>query len=190
MLFECGLRSLESLLSGQQCLYIIQVRTLVPRIASSGPAVPLCYSSAGSDTSNRFFRASSASKLFKCGLRSLESLLSGQQFLHFIRVWAPVPRIALFGSSTPPCYSSMDPGLSTFFIWATAPLHIIRVQASVLLIASFGPSTPLHYSSAGSVPRIMSFGPSVPLYQSNTGFSPRITISLSALSLLPETWWQ
>jgi hypothetical protein len=49
-----------------------------------GPAVPPCYSSAGSGPSNFSLRASSASELFEYGLWSLESSSSGQQCLHDI----------------------------------------------------------------------------------------------------------
>jgi hypothetical protein len=121
ILFECG-RSVPRIASlGLQRLYIIRVRASVPRIALFGPAVPhiirvrspvpriisfgsstlLYYSSAGFGPSNRFLRASSTSILFECGLRSLELLSSGQQCLHIIRVWAPVPRIVFFGSTAP-----------------------------------------------------------------------------------------
>jgi hypothetical protein len=86
ILFKCGLRSLESLSLGQQCLYIIRVWAPVPRIILFGPAVPLYYLSAGSGPSNHSLWASSASILFECGLRSLESFSSGQQCLYIIRV--------------------------------------------------------------------------------------------------------
>jgi hypothetical protein len=79
ILFEYGLRSLESSSSGQQCLHIIRVRTLVPRIIFFGPAAPPNYSSVDSGPFNPLLWASSASELFECGLRSLESLSSGQQ---------------------------------------------------------------------------------------------------------------
>jgi hypothetical protein len=89
--FECGLWSRESLSSGQQRLYILLVWASVPRIAFFGPAAPPYSSSADFDPSKRFLRASSASILFECGLQSLESLFSGQQRLHIIRVQASVP---------------------------------------------------------------------------------------------------
>jgi hypothetical protein len=57
------------------------VRTPIPRIIFFGPAAPPNYLSVGSGPSNPSLRASSASILFECGLRSLESLSSGQQCL-------------------------------------------------------------------------------------------------------------
>jgi hypothetical protein len=131
-LFELGLRSLETLSSGQQCLRIIRVRAPVPQISLFGPAVPLYYSSVGSGPSNHLLWASSASELFECGLRSLESLSSGQQCLHIIRVQAPVPRISLFGPAVPLYYSSAGSGPSNLSVeWipgypgppATGPRH-------------------------------------------------------------------
>jgi hypothetical protein len=83
ILFECGLWSLESFSLGQQRLYIIRVRALVPRVRASvprivlfGPAAPLNYSTAGFGPLNYSLRASSASMLFECGFQSLESHLS------------------------------------------------------------------------------------------------------------------
>jgi hypothetical protein len=60
-LFEFGLRSLETLSSGQQHLQIIWVRALVPRNFFFGPGVPLNYLSLGFGPSKHFLRASSAS---------------------------------------------------------------------------------------------------------------------------------
>jgi hypothetical protein len=116
ILFECGLRSLESFSLGQQRLYIIRVRASVPRIIFFGPAAPLYYLSAGFSPSNRSLRASSASILFECGLRSLESFSLGQQCLYIIRVRASVPRIALFEPAVPPYYSSAGSGPSNCFL--------------------------------------------------------------------------
>jgi hypothetical protein len=65
------------------------VRVSVPRIASFRPAAPLHYLSAGFGPSNCFFRASSASVLFECGLRSLELLHSVYQRLYINQVRAP-----------------------------------------------------------------------------------------------------
>jgi hypothetical protein len=48
------------------------------------PAVPPNYSSVGFDPSNLFLQASSAFKLFECGLRSLKSLSSGHQRLQIM----------------------------------------------------------------------------------------------------------
>jgi hypothetical protein len=97
-----------------------------------GPAEPPYYSSVGSGPSNLSLWASSASVLFECGLRSLESLSSGQQRLRIIRVWAPVPRISLFGPAAPPYYSSTGSGPSNLSLRASS--------ASTLL--GFGFSTP------------------------------------------------
>jgi hypothetical protein len=71
-IFEAGLRSLELFLSGQQCLQDIRGRSSVPRIVSFGPAAPSRYSRQVFGPSNYFFWASSAFKIFKAGLRSLE----------------------------------------------------------------------------------------------------------------------
>jgi hypothetical protein len=68
--------SLELFYSGQQRLCVIRVRALVSRIILFGPAAPLRYSTAGFGPSNYSLRASSASMLFECGFRSLESHLS------------------------------------------------------------------------------------------------------------------
>jgi hypothetical protein len=104
-LFEARLRSLELLSSGQQCLQVIRGWASVPRIAFFGPAVPPSYSRLGFGPSNCFLRASSASKLFEAGLRSLELLSSGQQCLQVIQGWASVPRIVFFGLAVPSSYS-------------------------------------------------------------------------------------
>jgi hypothetical protein len=83
--------------SGQQCLQVIRDWASVPRIVFFGPAVPSSYSSLGFGPSNCLLRASSAFKLFKPGLQSLEPSLSSQQRFCFIRVRAPVPRISISG---------------------------------------------------------------------------------------------
>jgi hypothetical protein len=57
-LFECGPRSLELSSLGQQRLYIIRLRALVPRIILFGRAAPLRYSSVGFNPSNRIFQPS------------------------------------------------------------------------------------------------------------------------------------
>jgi hypothetical protein len=106
--------SLESSSSGQQRLCVIRVRASVPRIILCGPAAPLCYSSAGFGPSNYPLRASSASTLFDCGLRSLELFSSGQQRLYVIRVWVLIPRITSFGHQ---CF------------------HSIRIRTAVLRIS-------------------------------------------------------
>jgi hypothetical protein len=76
-IFEAGLWSLELPLSGQQRLQDIRGRTLVPRIASFGPAAPSRYLRPDCGPSNCLFRASNAFKIFEAGLRSLELSLSG-----------------------------------------------------------------------------------------------------------------
>jgi hypothetical protein len=110
-LYEAGLRSLESSLSGQQRLQVILGRTSVPRIVSFGLAAPSSYSRPDFGPSNRLFRASSAFKLFETGLRSLESSFSGQQHLQVIRGRTSVPRIIFFGPEVPSSYSrlGLDP---------------------------------------------------------------------------------
>jgi hypothetical protein len=88
-------------LSGQQCLQVIRGWASVPRIASSGPAVPSSYLRLGFGPSNCLFRASSAFRLFKVGLRFLELPLSGQQCLQVIRGQALIPRVVFFGPAMP-----------------------------------------------------------------------------------------
>jgi hypothetical protein len=100
-IFEAGLRSLELLFSGQQRLQDIRGRALVPRIAFFGPAAPSRYSRQGFGPSNCFFWASSAFKIFEAGLRSLEFLFSGQQYLQVIRGRASILRIVFFGPVMP-----------------------------------------------------------------------------------------
>jgi hypothetical protein len=56
------------------------------------------------------FRASSASKIFEVGLRSLELFLSGQQRLQAIRGWASILRVAFFGPVMPSKNSSSSCG--------------------------------------------------------------------------------
>jgi hypothetical protein len=136
ILFECGLRSLKSLLSGQLRLFIIRVRASVPQIVSFGPAAPLYYLSAGFGPSNCFLLANSASLLFEFGFWSLELFLSGQQRLYIIRVRASVPRIASFGPATPLYYLSARFGPSNLLLSGQQRLYIIRVWASVPRIAS------------------------------------------------------
>jgi hypothetical protein len=162
-----ALLSLESSSSGQQCLCIIRVRvsvpqiilfgpaapwyyssvgSLVPRIAFFGPAAPLCYSSAGFGPSNHFLRASSASILFECGLRSLESFSLGQQRLHIIRVRASVPRIIFFGLAAPLHYLSVGfrsleshlSAISAFILFGYGPLSFESLFRAInALLSSF-----------------------------------------------------
>jgi hypothetical protein len=180
-LFERGLRSLELSSLGQQRLRIIRVWASVPRIAFIGPTAPPNYSSAGFSPSNRLLRASSASKLFECGLWSLEPSSLGQQRLRIIRVWALVPRIVFIGPTSPPNYSSAGFSPSNRLLWARSAselfecglqslessssgqqrLRIIRVEASVLEIVFIGLASHSHYSSAG-------FGPSNHLLWANS----------------------
>jgi hypothetical protein len=96
ILFECGLWSLKSSSLGQQCLHIIRVQALIPRIIFFGPATPPDYLSAGSGPLNHLLRASSASALFECGLRSLKLFSSGQQRLNITRVWVFDPSNRIF----------------------------------------------------------------------------------------------
>jgi hypothetical protein len=76
-----ALLSLESLLRASSALVLFECGRYCP--------------------SNRFLQASSASIFFECGLRSLESLSSGHQRLHILRVRASVPRITFFGPAAP-----------------------------------------------------------------------------------------
>jgi hypothetical protein len=172
ILFECGLRSLESLSSGQQCLYIIRVRALVPRIIFFGPAAPPNYSSVGSGPLNLSLRASSASILFECRLRSLESLSSGQQCLYIIRVRAPIPRIIFFGPAAPPNYSSAGSGPSNRLLRASSASTLFECGFSIPRIASFGHQRFHSIRIRTAVLRISISG-----YQS------------SPLKM-PESWWQ
>jgi hypothetical protein len=125
---------------------------LVPQIASFGPVVPLCYSSAGSDPSNRFFWASSASTLFKCGLWSLELLLLGQPCLYVIRVWAPFPRIASFGPVVPLNYSSAGFDPSNRFFRASSSSMLFEYGPRSFYFLYLGHSASTYYSSAGFYP--------------------------------------
>jgi hypothetical protein len=182
-LFEAGLRSLKSAFSGQQCLQVIRGRTLVPRIAFFGPAVPSSYSRPDFGPSNQLFRASSAFKLFEAGLRSLESTFLGQQCLQVIRGRTSVPRIAFFGPAVPSSHSRPDFGPSNRLFQASSAfksfearlrslespfsgqqcLQVIRGRTSVSRIAFFGPAVPSSYSSPD-------FGPSNRLFRTSSTF--------------------
>jgi hypothetical protein len=81
ILFECGLRSLESFSLGQQCLHIIRVRASIPRIIFFGPTSPPYYSSMGFESSNHFLQVISVSVWFECEFSSLESLLAINAFI-------------------------------------------------------------------------------------------------------------
>jgi hypothetical protein len=94
-----------------------------------GPVVPPYYSSAGSGPSNLSLWASSASILFECGLRSLESLSLGQQCLYIIRARALVPRIVFFGLAAPQHCSSMG--------FQSLELHLSAISAFILF--GYGP---------------------------------------------------
>jgi hypothetical protein len=71
-------------------------------------------------TLSRLLRASNASVLFECGLRSLELSSSGQQRLCVIRVRASVPRIILFGPAVPLRYSTVGFGPSNYSLRASS----------------------------------------------------------------------
>jgi hypothetical protein len=102
MLFECGLRSLKTLSSGQQCLQIIRVRALVPRIIFFGPAAPPDYSSTGVSPSNYFLWASSASALLEFGFWTPRIASFGHQRFHSIRMQIAVLRIFISGYQCSP----------------------------------------------------------------------------------------
>jgi hypothetical protein len=159
LLFECGcsipriassglqrlhiirvrvLLSLESPLSDQQRIRIIQVRASVPRMVFFGPAAPLLYSRAGFGPSNGFLWASSASTLFDCRLRSLESSSSGQQRLQIIRVWASVSRIVFIGPTVPPNYLSVGFGPSSYSLWASSAFTLFECGLWSLELFSSG----------------------------------------------------
>jgi hypothetical protein len=146
-------------MSGQQCLRIIRVRALVPRISLFGPAAPPYYSSVGSGPSNLSLWASSASVLFECGLWSLESLSSGQQCLRIIRVRALVPRISLFGSTAPQHYSSLGfrpleshpLAISAFTLFGCRPLSFEPLFRAINALHSKCPNL------GGNIPVRMSY---------------------------------
>jgi hypothetical protein len=155
ILFECGFRSLESFLFGQQRRHIIRVRALVPRIVFFWPAASPYYSSADFGPSNHFFSASSAAILFECGLRSLELFSSGQPRRHIIRVRASVPRIALSGQQCL-CVIQVRAFLSLeSLLRASSASALFECGRSCPSNRSFVLAAPLCYSSAGVVvPRI------------------------------------
>jgi hypothetical protein len=190
-LFECGLRSLESSSSGQQCLRIIQVRALVPRIVFFGPAAPPNYSSVGFGPSNHFHRANSASELFECGLRSLESSSSGQQRLRIIRVWTLVPRIIFIGPTAPPNYSSAGFGPSNRLLRASSASELFECGLRSLESYSSGQQLLRIIRVRASVPRIVFFGPAAPLNYSTVGFGPsnRLLRASSASALFECGLW-
>jgi hypothetical protein len=169
-LFECGLCSLESFSSGQQRLYIIRVRALVPRIIFFGPAAPLYYSSAGFGPSNHSLRASNASILFECGLWSLELFSSDQQRLYVIRLRASVSRIILFGPAAPLRYSTAGFGPSNYSLRAS----------SVSTLFECGFQSLESHLSAISAFILFGYGP--------LSFES-LFYAINAFEL-PEIWWQ
>jgi hypothetical protein len=98
--FEFGLWSLETLSSGQQCLRIIRVWALVPRISFFGPAAPLHYSSVGVSPSNYLLWASSALALLVFGFWTPQIASFGHRYFYFIR--APVLQISTLGYQRSP----------------------------------------------------------------------------------------
>jgi hypothetical protein len=103
-----------------------------------GPAVPSNYSSLGSGLLKLFLWASSASELFEFGLRSLETLSSGQQCLRITRVRTPVPRISLFGPAAPPDYSSASVSPSNYLLRASSASALLGFGFWTPRVASFG----------------------------------------------------
>jgi hypothetical protein len=180
-LFECGLRSLKILSSGQQHLRIIQVRASVPRNSLFRPAALPDYLSAGSGPSNCLLRASSTSELFECGLRSLEILSSGQQRFRIIRVRALVHRIVFFGPAAPPNYSSAGSGPSKFSLWASSTSGLFECGFWSLELSSSGQQRLRIIRVRALVPRIVFFGPSAPQLYSSLGFRS-LELHLSAIS--------
>jgi hypothetical protein len=85
----------------------------------------LCDLSTGS-----LFEGSSASILFERRLRSLESLSSGQQRLHIIRLQALVPRIAHYRPAAPLYHSIVDFSLLEFLL-AINPLISARNTVAI-----------------------------------------------------------
>jgi hypothetical protein len=137
-LFECGLQSLKLSSSGQQRLQIIRVRALVPRIIFFGLTAPSNYSSAGFGPTNCLLRASSASELLECGLRTLELSSSGQQRLQIIGMWASVPRIVFIGPTAPPNYSSTGFGPSNRLHRANSASELFECRLRSLKSSSSG----------------------------------------------------
>jgi hypothetical protein len=137
ILFECGLRSLESFSSGQQRLYIIRVRASVPRIVLFGPAAPLCYSTVGFGPSNYSLRASSASALFEYRLRPLELFSLGQQRLYIIRVWVSDPSNRIFRPSVLSFYSDMDRCPSNLYFMLSMLLNCPKYGGNIPIRMSY-----------------------------------------------------
>jgi hypothetical protein len=143
-----------------------------------GPAVPPNYSSSGSGPSKLFLRASSASKLFEFGLRSLKTLSSGQQCLRITRVRAPVPQNSFFGPVVPPNYSSSGSGPLNLSLRASSASGLFECGHQSLKLSSSGqqrlsftrvwvldpsnrifrPSAFLFYSGADRCPSNLYFG--------------------------------
>jgi hypothetical protein len=103
-----------------------------------GPAVPPNYSSLGSGPSKLSLRASSASELFECRLRFLETLSSGQQCLRIIRVWASVPRISPFGPAAPLDCSSAGVSPSNYLLRASSASALLGFGFWTPRITFFG----------------------------------------------------
>jgi hypothetical protein len=125
--------------------------------------------------SNCLFRASSAFKIFKTGLRSLELSFLGPQRLQDIQGKASVPRIVSFGPAAPSRYSRPDFGPSNCLFGPTAPSRYLRPD--------FGPSNCLFRASSASnifeaELRILElfFGSAVPSHCSRSGVDPLICL--------------
>jgi hypothetical protein len=105
IIFEGGLRTLESFSLDLRRYYDNRVGAPVPRIVFFRPTAPPYYLSVGFGPWNHFLRIFDTPMLFKCGRWSIESLSSDFRYLHIIRVWALVPRVA-FVRPAAPSYSS------------------------------------------------------------------------------------
>jgi hypothetical protein len=122
--------------------------------------------------SNRFFRASSAFKLFEAGLWSPESPFSGQQCLQVIRGRTSVLRIAFFGPAAPLRYLRTGFGPSNYFFRASSAFKIFEVGLRSLELFLSGQQRLQDIRGRASAPRIISFGPAVPSRYSRQGFGP------------------
>jgi hypothetical protein len=171
-LFEAGLRSLESSSSGQQRLRIIRVRASIPRIIFIGLVAPPNYSSAGFGPSNHLHRASSASELFECGLRSLESSSSGQQRLRIILVRASVPRTVFFGPTVPSGYSRPGFGPSNHLFRVSSALRLFEAGLRSLESSFSGQQCLQAIRGWASVPRIVFYGLAIPSKCSSLNYGP------------------
>jgi hypothetical protein len=98
-------------------------------------------------------KVSSPQPMFSSWMFALWIVILGRQCLRIIRVWAPVPRISLFGPAVPPNYSSSGSGLSNLSFRASSAFELFEFGPWSLESSIFGLATPSYYS-------IADFGPS------------------------------